>query len=55
MPASLSGGYGVVVASKCQELLVECDIGDVNVEITKSVVTRSAGLKLLTPFLPTPP
>jgi hypothetical protein len=55
MPASLSGDYGVVVASKCLELLVECDIGDVDVEISESVVTRSAGPKLLTPSLPTPP
>ncbi|KAG8947964.1 hypothetical protein FRC04_010161 [Tulasnella sp. 424] len=47
MPASLSGNDGVVVASKCQELLVECNITDVNVEIRESVVTRSAGPKLL--------
>ncbi|KAK0458222.1 uncharacterized protein EV420DRAFT_1544249, partial [Desarmillaria tabescens] len=48
MPASLSGNDGVVVASKCRELLVESNIADVDVEIRESVVTRSAGPKLLT-------
>ncbi|KAK0225014.1 hypothetical protein EDD85DRAFT_980166 [Armillaria nabsnona] len=48
IPASLSGNDGVVVASKCRELLVEYDIADVDVEIRESVVTRSAGPKLFT-------
>ncbi len=39
-PASLSGKDGVVVASKCRELLVEYDIDDVDVEIRESVVTH---------------
>ncbi|KAF8480479.1 hypothetical protein DFH94DRAFT_480227 [Russula ochroleuca] len=47
MPASLSGDYGVVVASRCQELLVKYNIADVDVEIRESVVTRSAGPRLL--------
>ncbi|KAJ6580227.1 hypothetical protein B0H10DRAFT_2235420 [Mycena sp. CBHHK59/15] len=41
MPASLSGDDGVVVASKCRELLVEYDIADVNVEIRESVVSAN--------------
>jgi hypothetical protein len=49
MPTSLSGDDGVVVAFKCRELLVEYDIADVDVEIRESVVTRSAGPKLLVP------
>jgi hypothetical protein len=49
MPASLSGDDGVVVASRCREILVEYDIADVDVEIRESVVTRLAGPKLLTP------
>jgi hypothetical protein len=49
IPASLSGDDGIIVASKCRELLVEYNIADVNVEIRESVVTRSAGPKLLTP------
>jgi hypothetical protein len=49
MPASLSGHDGVVVAFKCRELLVEYDIFDVDVEIRESVVTLSAGPKLLAP------
>jgi hypothetical protein len=49
MPTSLSGDDGVAVASRCQELLGEYDIADVNVEIRESMVTRSAGPKLLTP------
>ncbi|KAK7447030.1 hypothetical protein VKT23_014243 [Stygiomarasmius scandens] len=48
MPTSLSGDDGVVVAFKCQELLGEYDITDVEVEIRESVVTRSAGPRLLT-------
>jgi len=40
MPVSLSGHNGVVVAFKCQELLVECGITDVDVEIRESVVTK---------------
>ncbi|PBK83108.1 hypothetical protein ARMGADRAFT_679182 [Armillaria gallica] len=48
MPASLSCDDGVVVASKCRELLVEYNIADVDVEIRESVVTRSAGPKLFT-------
>ena len=39
-PGSLSGEYGLVVASECHKLLVEHDITDVDVEITESVVTR---------------
>ncbi len=37
MPASLSGDDGIVVASKCRELLVESNITDVDVEIRESV------------------
>ncbi|KAF8957093.1 hypothetical protein BDZ97DRAFT_120014 [Flammula alnicola] len=48
MPGSLSGDDGIVVASKCRERLVESNIADVDVEIRESVVTRSAGPKLLT-------
>jgi hypothetical protein len=40
LPASLSGDDGVVVASKCQDLLKENNITDVEVEIRESVVTR---------------
>lgn len=43
---SLSGSDGVLVASKCQELLVESNIADINVEIHELVVTCSASLKL---------
>lgn len=42
MPGSLSGDDGVVVASKCRELLAEHGITDV--EIRESVVTRWGGL-----------
>jgi hypothetical protein len=49
IPASLSGNDGIIVASKCRELLVEYNIADVNVEIRESVVTHSVGPKLLTP------
>ncbi|KAK0218117.1 hypothetical protein IW262DRAFT_1117502 [Armillaria fumosa] len=49
MPASLSGDDGVVVASQCRELLKEHNIDDVDVEIRESVVTRSAGPRLLKP------
>ncbi|KAH9964116.1 hypothetical protein BC827DRAFT_1265926 [Russula dissimulans] len=48
MPGSLSHDDGTDVASKCQELLIEYDITDVNVELRESVVTRSARPKLLT-------
>ncbi|KAE9397856.1 hypothetical protein BT96DRAFT_859655 [Gymnopus androsaceus JB14] len=48
MPKSLSGDDGVVVASKCRDILVEYDITDIDVEIRESIVTRSAGPKLLT-------
>ncbi|KAG8906989.1 hypothetical protein FRB99_005631 [Tulasnella sp. 403] len=47
MPASLCGTDGVVVASKCRDLLGEYNIADVDVEIRESVATRSAGPKLL--------
>jgi hypothetical protein len=40
MPASLSGRDGVVVASKCREILVEHGITDVDVEIRESVIRR---------------
>ncbi|KAF8325423.1 uncharacterized protein EI90DRAFT_3019067 [Cantharellus anzutake] len=40
VPASLSGNDGVVVVSKCRELLEEYNIADVDVEIRESVVTR---------------
>ena len=40
MPATLSGVDGVVVASKCREILVEANITDVDVEIRESIVTR---------------
>ena len=49
IPTSLSGDDGVIVASKCRELLVECNIADVNVEIRESAVIHSVGPKLLTP------
>ena len=48
IPASLSGDDGVIVAFECRKLLEEIDITDVDVEIRESVVTRSAGPKLLT-------
>jgi hypothetical protein len=41
MPGSLSGADGVVVASKCRELLVENGITGVDVEIREPVVTCS--------------
>ena len=41
MPASLSGADGVIVASKCRELLVENGITDVDVEIRESIVWPS--------------
>jgi len=47
IPGSLSGDDGVVVAFKCRETLRENDITDVEVEIRESVVTQSAGPKLL--------
>ncbi|KAJ7226228.1 hypothetical protein C8J57DRAFT_1093524, partial [Mycena rebaudengoi] len=48
MPASLAGNDGIAVASSCRQLLVENHLTDVDVEICESVVTRSAGPKLLT-------
>ncbi|KAJ7760913.1 hypothetical protein B0H16DRAFT_1812172 [Mycena metata] len=47
MPESLSGDKGVVVVSKCREILLEYDLADVEVEIRESVVTRSVGPALL--------
>ena len=41
MPASLSGDDGVIVVSKCLDLLREKNITDVEVEIRESVVIRS--------------
>ncbi|CAA7262387.1 unnamed protein product [Cyclocybe aegerita] len=49
IPTSLSGEEGVIAAYKCHELLVECNITDVDVQIRESVVTRSGGPKLLKP------
>lgn len=46
VPASLSGNDGVSVVSKCQELLGEYNITDVNVEIHESELVS---LKLLMP------
>ncbi|KAH9986587.1 hypothetical protein BJV77DRAFT_965122 [Russula vinacea] len=51
IPKSLSGDDGVIVASKCRELLVEFNITDVDVEIRESVVTRSANLRSAGPRL----
>jgi hypothetical protein len=39
-PGSLSGNDGVVVASKCKELLQKYNVTDVDVEIRESVVIR---------------
>jgi hypothetical protein len=52
MPASLSGDYGVVVASKCREILVVCNIGNVDVEIRELVVIRSASSSSCPPLQP---
>ncbi|KAJ7457634.1 hypothetical protein B0H11DRAFT_2160733 [Mycena galericulata] len=41
-PKSLSGNDGVVVASRCQDLLASHQITDVNVEIRESIVSRGA-------------
>ncbi|KAH7910996.1 hypothetical protein BJ138DRAFT_1151683 [Hygrophoropsis aurantiaca] len=49
LPESLSGDDGAVVASKCQALIIENGIADVDVEIRESIVTRLAGPKLFTP------
>jgi hypothetical protein len=38
LPSSLSGEDGVIVASKCRDVLEEYDIDDVEVEIRESVV-----------------
>ncbi|KAK7047555.1 hypothetical protein VNI00_006323 [Paramarasmius palmivorus] len=48
-PTSLSGYDGLDVASKCKELLVECHITDVDVEIRASSVTRSMRPRFLAP------
>ncbi|KAK0442873.1 hypothetical protein EV421DRAFT_1710507, partial [Armillaria borealis] len=40
MPTSLSGDDGVVMASKCWELLVQSNITDIDVEIRESVIIR---------------
>jgi hypothetical protein len=37
-PTSLSGDDGVIVASKCKELLGEYNITDIEVEIRESIV-----------------
>lgn len=55
MPASLSDDDGAVVASQCRELLKEYNIDDVEVEIRESVVTLSAGPRLLNPVDPYDP
>ncbi|KAJ7760921.1 hypothetical protein B0H16DRAFT_1719628 [Mycena metata] len=47
MPETLSRDEGVVVVSKCREVLLEYDLADVEVEIRESVVTRSVGPALL--------
>ncbi|KAF9778736.1 hypothetical protein BJ322DRAFT_1014326 [Thelephora terrestris] len=47
-PTSLSGDDGVIVAYKCKGILQEYNINKVNVEIRESVVSLSAGPKLLT-------
>jgi hypothetical protein len=56
IPGSLDGkagkegkSQGFNVASRCREILVEHGITDVEVEIRQSIVTRSAGPKLLAP------
>jgi len=49
MPASLSGDDGVIVVSKCLDLLREKNITDVEVEIRESVVIHSDGPRFLTP------
>ncbi|KAF8267033.1 hypothetical protein EI94DRAFT_1786628, partial [Lactarius quietus] len=52
MPRSLFGEDGLVVASRCQDLLVEFNIIDVDVEIRESIVTRSVGGPKLLPYAP---
>lgn len=49
MPTTLSGEDGANVAFKCQGLLGEYNINDIDVEIRESIVTRSSSPKLLTP------
>lgn len=49
VPTSLSADDGIAVASKCQELLHQYDIVDIEVEIRESIVTRSTSPKLLVP------
>lgn len=51
VPGSLSRDNGAIVASKCQELLVNSNISDVDVEIRESIVTRSVGPQLLPSIL----
>ena len=45
---SLSGDHGTIVVHRYKKFLVENKIIDVDVKIRESVVTRSAGPKLLT-------
>jgi hypothetical protein len=49
LPKSLPRDEGVVVASKCKELLVEHNIADVDVEIRESVVRRTYAAHSQTP------
>jgi hypothetical protein len=49
MPGSLHGDDGVVVASKCLDILRQNDVADVEVEIRESVVTLLDGPRLV-PF-----
>lgn len=49
VPGSLSSEDGVVAVLKCKKLLEERGVADAEVEIRESVVTRSAGPKLLRP------
>ncbi|KAJ7813636.1 hypothetical protein B0H13DRAFT_2293953 [Mycena leptocephala] len=41
VPSSLSGKDGVIVASKCREVIVENDIDDVEVEIRDSIICKN--------------
>ena len=50
-PNTLSGKDGLVVATKCKELLTARNILDVEVEIRESVVTRYVGPQLRKPAL----
>ncbi|KAI0244915.1 hypothetical protein BJV78DRAFT_1144064, partial [Lactifluus subvellereus] len=49
MPTSLSRDDGIIVASKCWDLLEEYNITDVNIEICESVVTCLSSPRLLKP------